>query len=582
MPEAAVIRRLKIERFRGVKSLTWFPSAGVNVLLGGGDVGKTTILEAISLLLSPTNTVVISDADYYGRDVTAEFAIEAVLSLPVHVEINQQQRMAWPWEWKDGELKTPQFEEGAAAAQDVVYCVRVRGTPESELAYEIVQPSGETDTFSVALRRGIGLVRLGGDDRNDRDLRLVQGSALDRLLDDKGLRGRLGAMLGKEDFHEKLKDESKAVLTALDSTFKKKTLPSSLGLGLTGGPGLSLGALVGLTAEKDDVALPLASWGAGTRRLASLAIAGSLQSDYPITVVDELERGLEPYRQRRLIAELEQTSCQVFVTTHSAPVIHGSQKAALWYVDNTGAVAELKGAAVDRLRKSDPEAFLSKLTILAEGPSELGFTEVLVSRAVEGDPLAQGFWGTPGGGNEEALALLETLSKAGLLFGGFADNEGANAGRWAAVKAKLGDLLFRWDAGALEDNVIPLFKDNLPALIEDPTGAKTGYRYRTLSVRLGIESAAWDDIRAKAGDELVSVIIAAAAGRIPADMQDAGTKKAWKSHSQDWFKTRRGGRELADKVLRLGAWPKLQDKLLPFLNAVRKAAGLPAITALPN
>jgi putative ATP-dependent endonuclease of the OLD family len=52
-PSAATILRLTIERFRGIKSLSWYPSAGVNVVLGGGDVGKSTILDAIALLLAP-------------------------------------------------------------------------------------------------------------------------------------------------------------------------------------------------------------------------------------------------------------------------------------------------------------------------------------------------------------------------------------------------------------------------------------------------------------------------------------------------------------------------------------------------
>jgi putative ATP-dependent endonuclease of OLD family len=51
---APVIRRLTIDRFRGIEKLVWYPELGVNVLLGGGDVGKTTVLDAIALLLSPT------------------------------------------------------------------------------------------------------------------------------------------------------------------------------------------------------------------------------------------------------------------------------------------------------------------------------------------------------------------------------------------------------------------------------------------------------------------------------------------------------------------------------------------------
>ena len=47
MSRTAIIRQLHIERFRGIESLKWNPASGMNVILGGGDVGKTTILEAI-------------------------------------------------------------------------------------------------------------------------------------------------------------------------------------------------------------------------------------------------------------------------------------------------------------------------------------------------------------------------------------------------------------------------------------------------------------------------------------------------------------------------------------------------------
>jgi putative ATP-dependent endonuclease of OLD family len=49
---APAIYALTIERFRGITSLKWKRSRGVNVIIGGSDVGKTTILEVITLLLS--------------------------------------------------------------------------------------------------------------------------------------------------------------------------------------------------------------------------------------------------------------------------------------------------------------------------------------------------------------------------------------------------------------------------------------------------------------------------------------------------------------------------------------------------
>jgi len=38
---------------------------------------------------------------------------------------------------------------------------------------------------------------------------------------------------------------------------------------------------------------------------------------------------------------------------------------------------------------------------------------------------------------------------------------------------------------------------------------------------------------------------------------------------------------LAEKVFRLGAWRKLKNDILPFVNAIRKALGFPQIEELP-
>ena len=78
----------------------------------------------------------------------------------------------------------------------------------------------------IALRRAIGLVRLSGDDRNDRDLRLVQGSALDRLLSDKGLRSRIASELAKNDVKDELTTEAQTALRNLDIAFKRESLPA--------------------------------------------------------------------------------------------------------------------------------------------------------------------------------------------------------------------------------------------------------------------------------------------------------------------------------------------------------------------
>jgi hypothetical protein len=123
-----LIRRLTIQKYRGVQAFEWRPSEGLNIILGGGDVGKTTILEAISLLLSPTGSTTLSGADFLDCKTEQGFEIEAVMSVPETCGINQQSKQAWPWPWRwDGKNpRVPDLEKGDGESTDIdtpVYCL---------------------------------------------------------------------------------------------------------------------------------------------------------------------------------------------------------------------------------------------------------------------------------------------------------------------------------------------------------------------------------------------------------------------------------------------------------------------------
>ncbi len=455
----------------------------------------------------------------------------------------------------------------------------MRGTEDLELAYEIVQPDGSADSFPVALRRAIGLVRLSGDDRNDRDLRLVQGSALDRLLSDKGLRSRMASALAKNHVKNELATEAQTELEDLDTAFKKESLPAGLDLAITGGQGASIASMIGLTADRHGVQLPLASWGAGTRRLSALAIAEQNQGDAPITLVDEAERGLEPYRQRTLIEKLQTGSSQVFLTTHSPAAISAAAKSSIWYVDHTGQIGPLDATKIAKHRRNDPEAFLSRLAVVAEGATELGFTTAILERAFSSSLETYGVHVSDGGGHETTLGILEALAAGGLRFGGFADDEGKHPTRWANLHAKLGALLFRWPTLCIDENIVAVVpEDKLEAFIADPTGEKTGVRLRTLADRLGITKKDIAVLKAQAGAGFRMLIVEAALGTVPTGKENE--KSEFKGHAGRWFKSVDGGRELADKLFSLALWPALKPQLLPFCNAVRTAIGLSEIADL--
>ncbi|EJO33758.1 ATP-dependent nuclease, partial [Achromobacter marplatensis] len=539
----------------------------MNVILGGGDVGKTTILEAIALLLSPSNTAVLSEADYWARDNAQEFVIEAVMTLPDTTGIGSQSTFAWPWAW-DGQNAIPPSadEEGDLAAPgEPVYRVRVRGTAELELAWEVMQPNEELAHFSSAVRRRIGSVRMSADERNDRDLRLVYGSALDRLLADSALRARIGKEVAGLDLHDSLNDKGKKAIESLDARMAGAALPSNLKLGLTTSQGLSIGALIGLVATENDVALPLSSWGAGTRRMSALEIASSTDKEASITLIDEIERGLEPYRLRKLIKILAGQHGQIFLTTHSPIAISCAEDAHLWYLDSAGSIGALPRDKIGPQQKRDPETFLARVAVIAEGPTEVGFLQYLLERAFKGNPLDYGVRVCDGQGNGATLDLLETLASSGLLFAGLADDEGTAPERWKKLKDKLKGRLHQWPKGCTEDHVIGAVpEENLLALLRDAEGEVDGYRLRTLAERLGLQDKSVETIDAAlkaSGKTWRTLIIAAASGS--KDGAPAGQEKAWKKHSQQWFKSTVGGQELAQKMVALGAWKKIEPQLLP-------------------
>lgn len=584
MTTTAAIRKLAIRRFRGLESFDWHPQPGMNVVLGGGDVGKTTVLEAIALLLSPSNAAVVSESDYWQRDSTEEFVIEAVMTLPMATGIGSQQNFSWPWAWNGHDAVVPSAsdEDDLPAPDDPVYRVRVRGTTELELIWEVVQPHENVDHFSVAVRRKIGLVRLCADERNDRDLRLVYGSALDRLLADGALRARIGKRVSDLNLHDSLNQQGKETIEKLDVRMVEAALPGELKLGLTTSQGLSIGALIGLLATKSGVSLPLANWGAGTRRMAALEIASATEKEASVTIIDEIERGLEPYRLRKLIKTLRERHGQTFLTTHSPVAIACTGQAHLWYLDSKGSIGALPRGKIGPQQRRDPETFLARVAVIAEGPTEVGFLQFLLEKAFGTEPLDYGVRVCDGQGNPATLDLLETLVTAGLLFAGIADDEGIAPERWKKLKEELGHRLHQWSKGCTEQHVIGAVPDEkLKDLFKVGDVEMDGDRLRTLADRLELQDktpAAIDLALTAVGKTWRELIIDAATGsKVGAP---DGSEKSWKSHSRQWFKSEAGGRELAEKMVALGAWKELHPQLLPLINAILTAAGRPALERL--
>lgn len=586
------IKKLTIRRFRGIRNFSWLPEAGLNLIIGGGDCGKTTILEAIGLLFHSGTSSNLTEADYWKRESENGFEIEAVISTKSDFEFSSGSRVFWPWEWNGTDAVQPKAEaDEVPEPQTPAYRIIVSASPEFEIAWEIIQPDGSHENFPLGIRRRIGLVKLSGDDKNDRDLRLVYGSALDRLLSEANLRSKISQTISNIQFKDELSADAQKAVQDLDEQLQKEELPSGLSIGIIGSQGISIGALIGLLALRDDISLPLSSWGAGTRRMASLQIAASNKSDAKIAIIDEIERGLEPYRLRQFIENLISSEEQCFVTTHSAVAVSSSTAGQLWYLDATNNIGKLQNSKVAAQQARDPETFLSKIAVIAEGQTEVGFIHAILEKLFAGNALNAGVRVCLGQGDSQLLELLEELEASGITFCGFADNDSGKAQRWTDLKAQMGGRLFQWPSGCIETNIIPLLPlHQLEKLFQDQDGDWDGHRLRTVAVRLGSDEKdfeklleAADGNRETLREHLIKAAIGDTSDVVDGDEGETkATKKAWKKHAQSWFKKHdgSGGRELLRHLVETQTWPSIEGSLIPFFNSILNLADKKTVEAI--
>lgn len=588
------IRLLRIERFRGIEKLEWRPASGMNVIVGPGDSCKSTILEAIGALLSPAPNMNLSEFDYFRRKIDKGFKIEAALAIG-DASIVKSDRFPLPplRGWLEGELTNLPDENGAEA---VIIC-RLTGTPDQEAVYEVIGADEDVRvSFSRSLRQRVGLMRLGATDRWDRDLRLVQGGALDRYMEGQQLRQSILQAILNTPIHDRLSNAPREALGRIDKQFCARSLPHPVRLGLVGTPGVSLAAGVGLMVGLDDAsALPLPAWGTGTRRLASLELASILVDSSSLAIIDEPESGFEPYRQRAFIENLNQNGKrQAFVTTHAPAILSASvalgatvsriNLAPLPAVDEEGGAEQgaegvapdapraheltaLEGPEIAGLLRLFPEAVLARLPVICEGITEMGFvTRLLTDKFGEGFSV-RGIFCVDGGGHDRALAFCKALLKAGFQIAAVVDDEDRKDGSWEDVGRKA--ALLRWENGeALENAVINALPEHmLPTVIawpEECGGREMRHCLPELRNALGAQNSenTADQLLGEYGrDAFVRALCTVAC---PA--REGGRK------SKGWFKSFDGGFLLADKLLAVDPAPKeLNEKISAFLAAVEEA-----------
>ncbi|MDQ0589889.1 ATP-dependent nuclease [Variovorax paradoxus] len=381
------IRRLEIQNFRSIQSLNWAPSAGVNCLIGPGDSGKSTILDAIDLCLGARRTSALGDMDFFAMNVDVPITICVTLGeLPASLmDIDVYGEFLRGFNPVIGLV-----EDEPGVGIETVITLRLQVAADLEPTWSLFSVRAEQQRLERTLpwkeRSALVPARIGSFASSN--LSWSRSSVLNRITDE---RVELGAELARAARQARANFGNQAAAHLSQTLEVVRQTANSLGVPVGAMPQALLDAHSvsigdGAIALHGETGIPLRSLGTGSSRLLVAGLQRAAAGTAPIALVDEVEHGLEPHRLMRFLDSLGAKEAaapplQVFLTTHSPVALRELSGSQLFVVRSMGGhhVVKLAGTSneVQSTLRADPEAFLARSAIVCEGASEVGFARGL-------------------------------------------------------------------------------------------------------------------------------------------------------------------------------------------------------------
>lgn len=180
----ALIRLIEVENFRAIRSLRWQPEAGINCLIGPGDSGKSTILDAIDLCLGARRSLNFTDADFHALDYDAPIRIAITLGA-LEDPLKNMETYGDFLVGFNAITGSVEAEPGAGleTALTLQLCVRSDLEPEWTLVLPRAAAASRTRNFNWADRTRLAPTRLGNT--SESNLTWRRGSILNKLSEEK-------------------------------------------------------------------------------------------------------------------------------------------------------------------------------------------------------------------------------------------------------------------------------------------------------------------------------------------------------------------------------------------------------------
>lgn len=424
------VSRLQIENFRGIKEAELHFS-GHTLLIGGNNVGKSTICEALDLVLGPdrlNRTPPVEEFDFrnagYLKDdgeTPVPIRIEAVL-VDLTDDIKQLCAANLEFWHKTEKRLLGEGEIGNADDPNVELCLRLitvaqYDVEEDQFYAKTIYGRSDDDedadprSIPTKVKRAIGFLYLRTIRTGSRALSLERGTLLDNILRLKearkgmweSIRRRLATLDPPIDADA---TELGPILDEIEARLAEYIAP--------GGEGRSTRLFVSqltrehlrktiaffLTMGGGEEAVPFQQAGSGTLNtllLALLTFIADLKKDNVIFAMEEPEIALPPHTQRRIANYLLEETSQCFVTSHSPYVIERFEPDGILKL-NRDEQGILSGTAIklpagmkaknyrQNFRRAIAEAMLGKGVIVGEGITEQDALLVVAQKMEDNNP----------------------------------------------------------------------------------------------------------------------------------------------------------------------------------------------------
>ena len=483
----SVIRQICIRNFRGIESLDWNPHPGLNCLIGPGDSGKSTILDAIDLCLGARRSYSFTDADFFNSNVSN--SLEIIITLG-NLDDALKNLERYGDFLRGFNLATRQLFDEPTQTLETVISIRLlvdRGLdPDWHLYSQRANDEGIEKRLPWNHRELIAPTRLG--EGNKHHFTWGRHSLLNKLAEE---RLDVSALLSeitrnaRMSFAENEIEGIQGVLANIQVVANRLGVPVDEMRALLDVASITMSH--GAVSLHDNNGTPIRQLGTGSTRLL-LAGLQKLTSSSRLLLVDEAEYGLEPFRINRLLNEIgakdEVPSQQVFITTHSPYVLRELKADQLQVMRKRGMVLfhppfhESSHQIFTMTNTNEhqstlrvcAEAFLANKVIVCEGKTEIGLIRGIDQ--VESDQNRQSIQALgvmyADGGGDSMFKRAKVFRELGYPVAIFKDSD-KNAEQQAHINeaTQLAIPMFEWSNNYATEHAIffccPL--DMIPQLL---------------------------------------------------------------------------------------------------------------------